>query len=248
MLGQRSELRKGGWDAILETAYQFGRQADGLCNGATCAAAQSPDNNRNLTINAWALRSWLGYTWYDHKWKPRLAVNLDYASGDGNANCAGGASAAAQTNSGTPVASTALKCKTANTFENFFPTNHIHMGYADVIAWKNMLTPQLDLQFRPSERDHFEIWYVNMNLANAQDNWYRAGQGVYTFSKVGNTKKHIGDEIDFTWTRMFADGNVALQATYAHIFAGGYLTNNLNTGTSSPSDQSWGFVQLWMNF
>ena len=47
---------------------------------------------------------------------------------------------------------------------------------------------------------------------------------------------------------MFADGNVALQATYAHIFAGGYLTNNLNTGTSSPSDQSWGFVQLWMNF
>jgi len=122
------------------------------------------------------------------------------------------------------------------------------MGYADVIAWKNMLAPQLNFQFRPSERDHFEIWYMNMNVANARDNWYRAGQGVYVFSKPNNTKHHIGDEIDFSWTRMFADGNVALQATYGHIFAGGYLTNNLTTGTGNPSDQSWGFVQLWMNF
>src|SRR5437867_819586 len=74
MIGQRSELRKGNWDAILETAWQTGRMADGI----------GTDNNRNLTINAWALRSWAGYTWYEHKWKPRLAVNLDYASGDGN--------------------------------------------------------------------------------------------------------------------------------------------------------------------
>ena len=100
-------------------------------------------------------------------------------------------------------------------------------------------------QFRPSERDHFEIWYMNMNLQSSKDCWYRAGQGCYTFSNANNTKKHIGDEVDFSWTRMFADGNVALQATYAHIFTGGYLTANL---PGSPSNQSWGFVQLWMNF
>lgn len=217
-LGLRLEMRKGNWDFITENAWQTGRQADGF----------GGENDRNLTINAWASRSWLGYTVYEHKWKPRLAVNLDYASGDGNANCA-----------------SAATCKTANTFENFFPTNHIHMAYADVQAWKNMLNPQLNFQFRPSERDHFEIWYMNMNVANARDNWYRAGQGPYVYSRNDNTKKHVGDEIDFTWTRMFADGNVAFQATYGHIFTGGYLTHNL---PATPTNQSWGFVQLWMNF
>ena len=233
MIGQRTELRKGNWDAILETAWQTGRQSDGL----------GTDNQRNLTINAWALRSWLGYTVYESKWKPRFAVNVDYASGDGNANCAVN-QAAAGSSAGAAATATGIGCKTANTFENFFPTNHIHMGYADVIAWKNMLAPQANFQFRPTERDHFEVWYMNMNVANARDNWYRAGQGPYVFSRTDNEKKHIGDEVDFTWTRMFADGKVALQATYSHIFVGGYVLNNLGTA----SNQEWGFVQLWMNF
>src|SRR5581483_5030256 len=61
MLGQRSELRKGNIDGILETAYQFGSMADGV----------GTDNTHNLHINAWALRSWIGYTAYESKWKPR---------------------------------------------------------------------------------------------------------------------------------------------------------------------------------
>jgi len=232
MFGNRIEVRKGGWDIINETAYQFGAMTSGL------AGARKHD----VHINAWATRNWIGYTWYNLRWKPRFAVNLDYASGDGNANCAtnagtGNATASAQ-------AGASLKCSSANTFENFFPTNHIHMGYADVIAWKNMFAPQVNLQFRPTERDHFEFWFMNMNLANPQDNYYRAAQGPYIWSATNNKAKHIGDEYDFTWTRMFADGRVAFQATYAHIFAGEYIARNLGTG----SNQSWGFVQLWMNF
>jgi len=220
MLGQRTELRKGGIDAILETDWQFGKESNGL---------QANNSARTVNINAVALRSWLGYTMYDNRMKPRLAVNLDWASGDGDANCA-----------------TAAACRTAGgTFENFFPTNHIHMGYADVQAWKNMFQPAVSLQFRPTERDHFEFWWNSFNLANARDNWYRGAQGVYIFSKNNNTEKHVGDELDFTWTRMFADGKVAFQATYAYIFAGPYMTANM---PQSPMDQQWGFVQLWMNF
>ena len=108
----------------------------------------------------------------------------------------------------------------ANTFENFYPTNHIHMGYMDVQAWKNMLSPSANFQMRPTKDDHLEIWYTNLNLANARDNWYRGTQGVYVFSAVNNTKKHIGDEIDVTWTRMFADGKMAFQITGATLFSG----------------------------
>jgi hypothetical protein len=118
------------------------------------------------------------------------------------------------------------------------------MGYMDVMAWKNMFSPQFNFQMRPSERDHFEFWYANFQLANGRDNWYRGAQGPYVFSMANNTEKHVGDELDFTWTRMFADGKVSLQATYGHLFVGDYIKQNLNT----DSDQSWGFIQLWMNF
>jgi hypothetical protein len=200
--------------------------------GATGANAiqNGYGNQKNLHINAWATRNWIGYTHYQSAWKPRLGFNFDYASGDGRSNCT--------------LAGSNTNCSTANTFENFFPTNHIHMGYMDVQAWKNMLSPSANLQFRPSVRDHVEVWYTNLNLANARDNWYRGSQGVYVFSKNGNTKTHIGDELDVTWTRMFADGKVAFQATYGHLWAGGYIAENLGNSTG----QDWAYVQLWMNF
>ena len=53
-----------------------------------------------------------------------------------------------------------------------------------------------------------------------------------------------GQTIDFTWTRMFADGKVAFQATYGTLFAGGYLTSTLN----QQVNQHWAYLSLWMNF
>ncbi|HSB45409.1 MAG TPA: alginate export family protein [Nitrospira sp.] len=224
-VGNRIEMRKGNFDATNETVYQFGEMGD---NSAGALAAQG--NQKNLHISAWATRNWIGYTAYQSAWKPRLAFNFDYASGDGRANCT--------------LAGSTTPCKTANTFENLFPTNHIHMGYMDVQAWKNMLSPSVNFQARPTKDDHIEVWYTNLNLANAKDNWYRGAQGVYVFSKNGNTKKHIGDEIDFTWTHMFMDGKLAFQATYGHLFAGGYIQENLGTSV----DQEWAYAQLWINF
>jgi Alginate export len=229
-VGNRIEMRKGNFDAINETVFQFGSMGD---NGAGSALAGGAGgcagNGKCLSINAWATRNWIGYTAYEAAWKPRLAFNFDYASGDGRNNCG-------QTGGGA--------CKTANTFENFFPTNHIHMGYMDVQAWKNMMSPSVNFQARPSKDDHIELWYTNLNLASAQDNWYRGAQGAYVFSRTGNTKKHIGDEIDFSWTHMMMDGKLAFQATYGYMFAGSYIEQNLGTSTN----QQWGYVQLWMNF
>jgi hypothetical protein len=198
--------------------------------GGVNAVQNGYGQTRNLTINAWATRNWLGYTHYQSSWKPRFAINFDYASGDGRANCNINAAAGA--------------CSTANTFENFFPTNHIHMGYMDIQAWKNMMSPSANFQARPTKNDHVEIWYTHLNLANARDNWYRGAQGVYVFSKANNTKRHIGSEVDFTWTHMFMDGKLAFQATYGHLFTGSYISENLGTA----NDQQWAYVQLWMNF
>jgi len=220
-VGNRIEMRKGNFDFTNELAYQFGSMGQpGLAN-----------QSHNLHINAWATRNWIGYTLYQSAWKPRLAFNFDYASGDGRANCA-------------LSAATAGTCSSANTFENMYPTNHIHMGYMDVQAWKNMLSPSANFQARPSKDDHIELWYTNLNLANRQDNWYRGTQGVYVFSKAGNTKNHIGDELDVVWTHMFMDGKLAFQAAWGYLWAGGYIQQNLGTS----SNQQWAYAQLWMNF
>ncbi|HTL60487.1 MAG TPA: alginate export family protein [Nitrospira sp.] len=229
MVGNRIEMRKGNFDFTDEIAYQFGQMGN-----AGAAAVNNPcgtgSQSKCLHINAWATRNWIGYTHYQSAWKPRIAFNFDYASGDGRANC-------------TLNGAYGL-CKTANTFENFYPTNHIHMGYMDVQAWKNMLSPSANFQARPSKDDHIEIWYTNLNLANKKDNWYRGSQGVYVFSQANNTKSHIGDEVDFTWTHMFMDGKVAFQATYSYLFLGGYVQQNLGTSRN----QEWAYAQLWINF
>jgi hypothetical protein len=225
-VGNRIEMREGNFDVSNETIYQFGQMGD---TGGPDGAGYG--NQKYLHISAWATRNWIGYTHYQSAWKPRLAFNFDYASGDGRANCTlpGGA---------------ATGCKTANTFENMYPTNHIHMGYMDVQAWKNMMGPSVNFQFRPSQADHFEIWATSLNLANTKDNWYRATQGVYVFSKTNNTKRHVGDEVDVVWTHMFMDGLLSFQAAYGHIFAGGYIAENLGTS----ADQDWAYAQLWINF
>ena len=226
-VGNRTEMRKGNFDATNEIVYQFGSMGDQMT--ATAAGNSGRDSQRNLSINAWATRNWLGYTHYQSSWKPRFAINMDYASGDGRAQCGAGGQ-------GT--------CKTANTFENLFPTNHIHMGYMDVQAWKNMMSPSVNFQARPTKDDHIEIWATSLNLANKEDNWYRGSQGAYVYSKVGNTKTHIGDELDLAYTHMFMDGKLAFQTSYGHLWAGGYIAENL--GTSKGQD--WAYAQLWLNF
>lgn len=227
MVGGRIEMRKGNWDAITENAWQFGQMGQ---NAGAAGAGGCAGQEKCLHINAWASRSWIGYTVYEHKWKPRLAFNFDYASGDGRNYCSASAAVGS--------------CKSANTFENFFPTNHIHMGYMDILAWKNTFSPSANLQFRPSGRDHIEIWYTNINLSSSRDCWYRAAQACYVNSGVATNKTHVGDELDLTWTRMFADGKIAFQATYGTLFTGGYLTQTLN----SQVNQHWAYAQIWMNF
>jgi hypothetical protein len=223
MVGNRTEMRKGNWDFVNETAWQFGRMADGI--GA--------DNNRNLTINAWATRNWLGYTIFENRWKPRFAIGFDYASGDGSANCSVGATAQA-----------GYTCKTANTFENFFPTNYLHAGYMLNHAWKNQVQPQINFQAKPTTQDHLEFWGQMHYLANARDNWYRGAQGVLVFSNNTNKRNYLGSEMDFAWTHMMMNGKVSLTGTYGHFFAGNYITENLGTN----ADQEWGILQLWVNF
>lgn len=229
-VGGRVAMKKGYFDLSSEVVYQFGQMGDTAAS-ASGLCGDPGGEGKCLHINAWATRNWIGYTAFNLPWKPRIAFNFDYASGDGRANCT--------------LNPAYGPCKTANTLENFFPTNHIHMGYMDVMAWKNMISFSGNIQARPTANDHIEVWYTNLHLANARDNWYRASQGVYVFSQPGNTKTDIGDEIDVVWTHFIMNGMVAFQGGYGHLWPGSYISQNLGRNAVG---QDWAYVQLWINF
>jgi hypothetical protein len=229
-LGTRVAMKKGYFDASSEVVYQFGQMGDTAAS-ASGLCGDPGGEGKCLHINAWATRNWIGYTAFNLPGKPRIAFNFDYASGDGRANCT--------------LNGAYGDCRTANTFENFFPTNHIHMGYMDVMAWKNMMSFSGNFQARLTTDDHIELWYTNLHLANARDNWYRASQGVYVFSRPDNTVTHIGDEVSFVWTHFFMNGMVAFQSGYGHLFPGPYISHNLGRNAVG---QDWAYAQLWINF
>ena len=80
------------------------------------------------------------------------------------------------------------------------------MGYMDVQAWKNMLSSVSQLASPSDQGDHIEFWYTQPEPGQLQGQLVPRGTGLYVFSKSNNTKTHIGDEIDFTWTHMLLDG------------------------------------------
>ena len=121
-----------------------------------------------------------------------------------------------------------------------YPTNHIHMGYMDVQAWKNMMhsrstsnsvQPRMTtLKCGPPA----SIWPIRKTTGTEGP---RASMSI---QRRTTTTRHIGDEIDFAWTHMFMDGKLSFQAVYGHMFAGAYIRRtweptSIKTGRISSS-------------
>ena len=63
-------------------------------------------------------------------------------------------------------------------FDQLYPTNHIHFGYMDRMAWKNMNHVAIGLQLRPNKDSHFEVTGHLFSLAEEADGWYGANQAA----------------------------------------------------------------------
>ena len=153
--------------------------------------------------------------------QPRIGAEFNYASGDDNPTDGD-----------------------QGTFSQLFPTNHIHFGYMDLMSWQNMMTFGGNLQMRPTKNSHFEVSGHYMRLAEEEDNWYGANQGVFKRTPAGNNEKSLGGEVDVTYTLFFQDNKVGWQLGAGHFFTGDYNKKN-GFGTA---DQNWGYTQLWINF
>src|SRR5256712_9250576 len=224
-VGGRINGKVAGLDATAEMAWQTG--------SISSAVAGAPAND--VHINAWAGAFRAGYTMDAVPMRPRVGIEVDYASGDG---CVA---------NGT-VGGNNAQCKAAghfNTFENMFPTSHGKFGYMDLMAWKNQVTYQAVFDVKPSPVSKLQVNVAIMRLANRHDNWYRASQAVYGATGAGNDSSSIGRELDVHYWHTFKE-KFKFEFGAGHFWAGTYVTNGQNSinggGTGNGSGQNWGYV------
>jgi len=221
--GGRINGKVAGLDATAEGAWQFGSASSNLA-GTTA---------NNLHINAWAGAARAGFTFEPVPMKPRVGIEIDYATGDG---C---------------VANGAAACQAAgkfNTFDNLFPTNHGKFGYMDLMAWKNQVTYQAVFDVKPSPVSKLQVNVAIMRLANKHDNWYRASQAVYGATGANNQASSIGRELDVHYWHTFKE-KFKFEIGGGHFWAGDYIANAVKNGNTvngaggqSGSGQTWGYL------
>jgi hypothetical protein len=202
--------------------FSFGRGFDG-----TVEAAYQFGSYASRAVNAYAYAANIGYT-FPGRAGLRLAVERDYATG-GDPNGAGA----------------------YRTFDQLYPTNHIHYGIYDYVGWRNMQAWRISARARAGAR-----WSLTMDghffsLADPTDFWYSDGgkpvvgaNGKPLRDPTGASGRDLGTEFDMTVDyALLKDLN--LQAGYARFMPGDFV-RKANGGHADPSD--WFYLQTTFNF
>ncbi len=202
-----------GWDYEVEAAGQFGRFKTTLA---------SP----NLSQAAFAVHVAGGYTWQDAMWTPRLGLEYNYASGDGNSNDG-----------------------THGTFDNLFPSNHGLYGAMDFFSLQNMQDMHLSYSVKPLKKllvkvDGYVFWLANTHDFLYAGNGTPRNTGGYGINPgAGN---YVGSELDLTAAYTITAFATA-SAGYGHLFTGDYINHSLaNFGGAKDADYL--YAQLTFNF
>ena len=147
-------LKRDGGAADL-TEYTLGGRLAGKVSGIgvdyTAELAYQFGDSGDSDISASALAVEAGYAIPNMTWSPRVAVEYDMASGDDDSTD-----------------------DEVNTFDNLYPTNHLHYGYMDYQGWANMNDIALKVSAKPTDKCFVYLAYHMFSLAEDADAWYGA--------------------------------------------------------------------------
>lgn len=163
----------------------------------------------SLDIDANMLIALAGYTFNDHPWKPRLGLEWDFASGDKD-----------------------VTDGERNTFDNLWPTNHLHYGYIDAVSLQNINAYRLTGDIKPTKKLTLQGDYWIFYLDQTTDAAYNAGRGVLRAAGGRAASGYLGSEVDFLG-KYALNKNVSLLGGYSRFFAGTFLAR---TGANDDAD------------
>jgi hypothetical protein len=201
----------GGFDYVVEAAYQWGKSRPGLT-----PAVVFPPNWYDHS--AYAFHVEVGRSWERSVFFPRVAVEYNEASGDKNPN---------DTKN--------------DAFLNLFHTNHKFYGYMDLLGWKNMKDLAATVRFKPLaqldsslKKSILRLDYHWLSLKTNQDLWYRANAITAVATPAAAIRatlpKDLGRELDLTWTWSPSPPYEILLG-YSYFWTGDYLPAARATGS-----------------
>lgn len=172
-----------------------------------------------LDVKAYALIALAGYTFNGHPWKPRLGLEWDFASGDKD-----------------------VTDDERNTFDNLWPTNHLHYGYIDAVSLQNINAYRLTGDIKPTKKLTLQGDYWLFYLDETTDAAYNAGRGVLRAASGTAASGYLGAEVDFL-LKYAMNKNVSLLGGYSRFFAGTFLARSGNN-----DDANFFYLQSLLKF
>jgi len=150
-------------------------------------------------VRAWAGHWVAGYTIAKLKYKPRLLVEYNFASGDDNA-----------------------KDGIRGTFDQLYPTAHNKYGLLDQVGWKNVKDLRAGVEMKPAKRWTANAIFHDWYLANAHDALYNAASAVIARNPTGVLATHIGEEFD-AQAGFTISPAMQIAFGFGHLFPGEFL-------------------------
>jgi hypothetical protein len=133
-----------------------------------------------------------------------------------------------------------------NTFFNILPTNHLYYGYADALAFSNLVDLLVQLKLSPLPKLGLELVFHQF-LLYTQDDLRYFGSGAFAKDSLGykgsasNGSNNVGQEIDFV-VNYKVNKHLGLMAGVAHLFGGKVLSS------FPDEDVTWSFFQVALSY
>lgn len=190
------------WDHEAEIFYQFGTVRAGLAPAAPV-----------LDVSAWFVHADIGYT-FTSKWKPRLSLEFDYASGE-------------------------RAGPTVTRFDTLFGMRRADLGPAGLynsIGRANILTPGLRLEATPSPRLDWFADYRPMWLASRTDAFSTTG----VRDASGQSGRFAGHQIEGRIRYWLVPKRLRLEANGVLLMKGRFL----ETAPNAPRNGDTRYLSL----
>jgi hypothetical protein len=169
-------------------------------------------------ISAYALVGVVGFS-PELPWKPRFAFEWDHASGDDDSGD-----------------------NSRGTFDNLFPTNHLHYGYMDRASLQNIDDLRFQIAVKPAEGLQVQADAHLLYLDTVRDSLYSAGRAALRTATHAGVSDEVGQELDVL-TKYKVNEYLGILAGYSHFFAGDFISQ---TGASDDGD--FFYLQLTAHF
>jgi hypothetical protein len=199
---------------------KFDFQAESIGQFGTVRATTNPSDGRNLSHTAWYQHLDIGYT-VDMPWKPRFAVEYDYASGDKNPNDG--------------------KDQRFDTLYGARRFDYGPTGIYGTFARSNINSPAYRLGFAPLANVQTTLSHRFFWLAQSKDAWTTANLQ----DKTGNSGDYVGHQLDLS-TRWDVNSSLNLETGWTHLFKGRFA----KTAPNAPDGQdiNYFYVQSLLRF